>query len=436
MARSGHTVVPVAPELKSAWKMQLGGKLSSVVIADGKVFVARIDTHTVHALEADNGQRAWSYTAGGRVDSPPTIWKGHVLFGCADGWLYCLRASDGELAWRFRAAPEDQLIVAYGQLESLWPVHGSVLVRDGIVYCAAGRSSYLDGGIRLCRLDAKTGRLLSETPIDDRDPETGYQRKGVVRGTNMPGVLPDILSCDDESIYMRHSRFDLAGQPLAPEVPHLFSDVGFLDDTWWHRTYWLIGTVMGTNYGGWPRVGNQVPAGRLLVLDDSSVYGFGRNQYIHHGAHVGIDGATIFHFKPDRDALHRFTHYQAFAISRDSTNGAERSAKAGSKRRRASGTPSKNYRWVRKLPVLARALVLAQNTLFLAGPPDIFATDKPVAALDGEKGGLLYAVSTADGKELARYKLDSTPVLDGMAAAYGRLYVSMKDGSLLCLAEE
>jgi len=436
MARSGHTVVPVAPELKSAWKMQLGGQLSSVVIADGKVFVAQIDAHTVHALEADTGRREWSYTAGGRVDSPPTIWNGHVLFGCADGWVYCLRASDGELAWRFRAAPEAQLIVAYGQLESLWPVHGSVLVRDGIVYCAAGRSSYLDGGIRLCRLDAETGRLLSETLIDDRDPETGYQRKGVVRGTNMPGVLPDILSCDDESVYMRHSRFDLAGQPLTPEVPHLFSDVGFLDDTWWHRTYWLIGTVMGTNYGGWPRVGSQVPAGRLLVLDDSSVYGFGRNQYIHHGAHVGIDGATIFHFKPDRDAQHRFTYYHAFAINRESTNGTEQSVEGSVKKRRASGTPSKDYRWARKIPILARALVLAHNTLFLAGPPDIFATDEPVRALEGSKGCMLYAMSTADGKELARYDLDSTPVFDGMAAAYGRLYISMKDGSILCLAEK
>ena len=436
VARSGHTVVLVSQELKSVWKMQLGGQLSSVVIADGKVFVAQIDAHTIQALEADTGRRAWSYTAGGRIDSPPTIWKGHVLFGCANGWVYCLRASDGELAWRFCVAPEEQWIVAYGQLESLWPVHGSVLVREDIVYCAAGRSSYLDGGIRLCRLDAETGWLLSETLIDDRDPETGYQRKGVVRGTNMPGVLPDILSCDDESVYMRHSRFDLAGQPLTPEVPHLFSDVGFLDDTWWHRTYWLVGTAMGTNYGGWPRVGNQVPAGRLLVLDESSVYGFGRNQYIHHGAHVGIDGATIFHFKPDRDAQHRFTYYHAFAINRESTNGTEQSAEGSVKQRRASGTPSKDYRWARKIPILARALVLAHNTLFLAGPPDIFATDEPVRALEGSKGCMLYAMSTADGKELARYDLDSTPVFDGMAAAYGRLYISMKDGSILCLAEK
>ena len=30
-----------------------------------------------------------------------------VLFGSADGCVYCLRASDGAIVWRFRAAPRD-----------------------------------------------------------------------------------------------------------------------------------------------------------------------------------------------------------------------------------------------------------------------------------------------------------------------------------------
>lgn len=428
MTRSGYTAMRVATALKSAWKTPLGGPLSSVVAAEGKVFVAMIDAHTVQALEADTGQRAWRFIAGGRVDSPPTIWKGHVFFGCADGWVYCLRALDGELIWRSRAAPDDERIVAYDQLESLWPVSGSVLVREGVVYCAAGRSSYLDGGIRLCRIDAKTGSILSETVVDDRDLETGYQRKGVVRGTNMPGLLPDVVSCDGESVFVRHARFSLEGERLPSDVPHLFSAVGFLDDTWWHRTYWFVGTLMTTNYGGWPRIGSQVPAGRLLVLSDRAVYGFGRNQYIHHGAHVGIDGATVFHFKPDRDAGRRFTYYRAFAMDRESGQ-----TKANQRR---AGTSAKNYRWTQKLPVLARAMVLARDTLFMAGPPDVFATDGPAAAFANNKESFLYVVSAEDGRELARYKLDSSPVFDGMAAAYARLYISTEDGSVLCLMDK
>ncbi len=36
--------------------------------------------------------------------------------------------------------------------------------------------------------------------------------------------------------------------------------------------------------------------------------------------------------------------------------------------------------------------------------------------------------------ELARYRLDSAPVFDGMAAANGRLYLSLENGQVLCMA--
>jgi len=430
-ARSGAATVGISAKLEPAWERKVGGRLTSCVIADGKVLVASRETHTVHALDADSGEGLWRYTAGGRVDSPPTIWRGRALFGSADGYVYCLRAADGALAWRLRVAPDNRRIVAYEQIESLWPVSGSVMVRDGEVYCAAGRSSYLDGGIRLCRLDAETGKMLWETIVDDRDPNTGFQRKGSVRGTNMPGALPDVLSCDGSSVYMRHRRFDLAGREQKAETDHLFSPAGFLDDSWWHRTYWMVGTAIGTNYGGWPNVGNRVPAGRLLVVDESTIYGFGRNQYIHHGAHVGIDGATVFHFKPDRDAPKRFTHYRAFAAGRQEQ--AKKQQAAGPKSKRDRPPAVGKYRWTRELPVLARAMVLAKDTLFLAGPPDIFESGSPAAALEGSEGGLLCALSSGDGKLIAKYDLRSPPVFDGMAAAGGRLYIATVDGRLMCM---
>jgi len=138
-ARSGATACSVPAELKRQWQVDLGGKLSSVVVAGGKVFLAAIDAHTVHALDAATGKPAWTFTAGGRIDSPPTVYQGRVLFGSTDGWVYALCATDGALAWRFRAAPLDRRLMAYDQLESVWPVSGSVLVEDGSIYCVAGR---------------------------------------------------------------------------------------------------------------------------------------------------------------------------------------------------------------------------------------------------------------------------------------------------------
>jgi hypothetical protein len=46
---------------------------------------------------------------------------------------------------------------------------------------------------------------------------------------------------------------------------------------------------------------------------------------------------------------------------------------------------------------------------------------------------LLWAVSAADGKMLAKHELTAAPVFDGMAAAGKRLYLATVDGALQCL---
>ena len=58
------------------------------------------------------------------------------MFGSRDGYVYCLDAAKGELAWRFRAAPTDMRISAFGQVESAWPAFGSLIVQDDKVYCS------------------------------------------------------------------------------------------------------------------------------------------------------------------------------------------------------------------------------------------------------------------------------------------------------------
>ncbi|MEA3225238.1 MAG: hypothetical protein U9Q07_04745 [Planctomycetota bacterium] len=42
-------------------------------------------------------------------------------------------------------------------------------------------------------------------------------------------------------------------------------------------------------------------------------------------------------------------------------------------------------------------------------------------------------MSASNGEKLSEQSLDSPPVWDGMAAANGRLYVSLENGSLLSL---
>jgi len=74
--RSGSTPCRVPSTLRHRWQVDLGGRLSSPTVAGDKVFVADVDGHGVVAIAVDSGQPLWRFTAGGRVDSPPTLHRG------------------------------------------------------------------------------------------------------------------------------------------------------------------------------------------------------------------------------------------------------------------------------------------------------------------------------------------------------------------------
>jgi len=451
-ARSGYVKTNVPASLERAWQTELGGRITQPVVADGRLFVATVDTHTVHALDADSGAKLWSYTTGGRVDSPPTAYEGCVLFGSADGHVYCLRASDGVLVWRFRVAPHDRRLMSYEQLESVWPVSGSVLIRDGVAYVLAGRSLFLDGGMRLVRLDPMTGRKLSETVMDDRDPRTGENLQSRIRGKKMPVALPDVLSSDGEFVYMRSQRFNLDGNRAVidpenqndqeGEGTHLFCPTGFLDDSWFHRSYWIYGKNAGEGWAEWPVAAWYVPAGRILAMDENCVYGYGRHpKYL---CNSSVLEYRLFSADKRLDPA-RVATVRKTKIPQNITNWKNRATHPESE----LSAVKRNW-MIEKPQLIAHAMVLADRTLFVAGPPDVVDEEEiwgrtlepqvqaklraQSAALEGQNGSLLWAVSASDGDKLAEYKLEGMPAFDGMAAANGRLYLSMKDGRVLCMA--
>lgn len=447
--RSGAVKTNVQPtDLKCTWRSNLGGNLSTLVVADGKLFVASADTHDVHALDVETGKKLWSYTVNGRVDSPPTIWRGRVLFGSADGNIYCLNADDGRLVWRYRAAPENQRLMAFDQLESVWPVHGSVLVQNDVLYCVAGRSMFLDGGLRLLRLNPRTGQKLSETILDDKDPKTGENLQVHIQGLNMPVALPDILSSDGKYVYMRSLPFDLDGKrKFVTYVPvkeqqgddlHLFCPTGFLDDSLWHRTYWGYGRAWASGAGGYHRAGRVIPAGRPLVFDDENVYGYGRLwQYYRWTTPLE------FHF---------FAAKKQPEIVKAGTE--RKTVRKAGKRVGSRKVPVTRFvtDWSNDVSVQINSMVLTENAIFAAGPPDVVDEEESVktllnpktqkklseqsAAFEGKRGALLIAVSRYTGEKLAAYSLDFVPRFDGLIAASGRLYVSTLGGEVICLSND
>ena len=413
--RTGRTKATIPAKLQLAWDVDLGGRLSSPVVADGKLLVAAVDTHAVHALDAGTGKQLWRHTVGGRVDSPPTIDRGLAVFGCADGFVYCLRLADGKLVWRFQAAPMDRRIVAFDQIESLWPVTGSVLVHDGVVYSTAGRSSYLDGGMYLHRLDLATGKLLTEKRFYNRDPKTGEQPEAIIEDVEMPGALPDVLVYDGQHVYLRDKVLDLNGEEQKSFVTHLYSSAGLLDDAWWHRTYWLWGERTWGRASGWGVMPRYRPSGRLLVTDETTVFGYGRKRVTGNS----LQGYHLFRADKQVKTLDRKIKNNNVALMKYQK-------------------PAKVIEhWSREVPLVVRAMVLTDDVLFTAGPVMAAggeSADEPT--FDADSPAVLTAFRTEDGQELSHRKLKSQAVFDGLVAAYGKLFLSTVDGKVVCLGAE
>ena len=432
--RSGVADTVVPTDLKPAWRTKIGGRLSQPVVAEGKVLVAAIDNNAVHALDAASGEILWTYLAGGRVDSPPAIHEGKALFGSADGHVYCVRLSDGQLVWRFRAAQADRRAVAMDQVESVWPVHGSVLMLDGIAYCSAGRSTWLDGGIDLYGLNPTSGSIVYQAHFESRPPRIGEgkDRAGSEYDVRIDqnvtdyktflqpdrsdsfsmagGSVSDVLVSDGRNVFLHHVKFNARLEKQERMSRHLFSTSSLLDDTENHRSHWVLGTgdfsripvaySWIANRPGRRSPTIAVPAGVMLVFDGEAVWGVRRG-----GDATGK--YSLFKrgnapFSDDEPSLPDF--------------------------RRIPRKQAEQYVWKVGLPVRPRAMLKSGDHLYLGVMPTV---GKPGAAHEG-RGGAIWIASAEDGSKRAEYPLDAPVVWDGMAAAAGKLFVATGDGSLRC----
>jgi len=391
--RSGATESAVSSELEIAWKANIGTKPSALVVAGGKVLVSGVDTHSVHALNAGDGKQMWKYTMGGRVDSPPTYRDGFAICGSADGRVYCLRAEDGELAWRFEAAPQRGLMSAFGQLESAWPVPGSVMMHEGKCWFAAGRSSYIDDGIHLYGLDPVTGNADHEDIIYSPDPETG-KSSPEPDGFQVAGVLNDIPVTDGTNVFIRQMNVS-SGEDGTGK--HLFATGGYLDRSWFNRTYWQIGKAKTSG---------------LMVLGDEVAY----------GVEVYASRSREVVFKPGGNAY----RLRCLPLT------VQPSPRANQNVKRAARNEPKPV-WEKQLDIRVTAMIRAADKIFVAGSPDIVDPEDPHGAWEGRKGGVLAVFSAEDGERIKEYKLPAPPVWDGMAAAQGKLFISTVDGGILCM---
>jgi outer membrane protein assembly factor BamB len=442
--RSSYVPCKLAGTPSLLWRANVGKHLTSPTAAAGMVYAAEMESHTVFAVSTKDGRKKWSFTAGARIDSPPTYAQGRVVFGSRDGYVYCLGAHDGALRWRFLAAQQDKRIFNFEQLESVWPVFGSVLVLDKSVFLTAGRSLFLDGGITFYRLDLRTGTPISTRRWGPVAPDGTEYHKLVSSlqeggqlvlpglGLTMPPANNDLLSAKGTNLFMTSQVLTMDGKRVMTKAgarnegnatSHIFSPNGLLDGSWWHRSYQAYGNAVEGGYA-WYQSLKKVIHGKILCADTDAVYGYGR--------------------KPKYRKWTVPLEFELFSMPKTPVR-APPDKQAG---RKAAIRPAEPN-WSVDVPVWVRAMFVTEDALFVCGPRDLydeqkavtrgsqFHTDDPRLALqqehaEGRHGSLLKVFDKETGRETRSIEIDDMPTWDGMIAAEGRIFMTTVNGKMLC----
>lgn len=406
--RSGGTAETVPANLATQWSVEIkgpdyrhplaaewldspfvAGPVTAPVIGDGLVFVAQSDTHRLLALEADTGGQRWQFVANGRIDGPPTLYRGMCLFGCRDGWVYNLRAADGALVWKRRVAPYERRVSIYGQLESPWAVAASVLVADGLGYACAGLHPNADGGVRVLCFVPETGDVVWRNKFDNLgmgDPWPAPYQPGPDRDP-WRSIWPkeyryfDLPVRDGNSVAVSRCRFDLKTGKLdlrKTSGSYSIGDTGvYLPRTAWH----------------YANVRNFSP---IAVSRDRSVY-------------TSAPGVKKL-FRVDFSEGEPFDTDWVFVSKEQEESGLWTAT---------SKLLQKGVQWAvdseESRTAFHRAMVVAGEHLFVVTP----------------KGDLTVR-STPDGKLLADLKPGAV-IWDGLAAARGKLFLTTVEGRVMCL---
>ncbi len=127
------------------------------VIADGRLYFGSSADCKIYALNALTGEEEWSVITDAPVRFAPALWNNRVYAVSDDGFLYCLNADDGKELWKKRGAADARMILGNDRMVSKWPARGGAVIKDGVVYFAAG--IWPSEGIFIYALDAATGDI-------------------------------------------------------------------------------------------------------------------------------------------------------------------------------------------------------------------------------------------------------------------------------------
>jgi outer membrane protein assembly factor BamB len=125
LSHSGYST-STGPETNNVlWEYAIGNSMSSPAIVDGKVYIGS-ESNRMYCLDANTGEKIWSYITNGKVYSSPAVVDGKVYFLSDGGKVYCLNSGTGKKIWDY----------SIGRYDASSPT-----VANGKVYFGSGDSN-------------------------------------------------------------------------------------------------------------------------------------------------------------------------------------------------------------------------------------------------------------------------------------------------------
>jgi hypothetical protein len=220
---------------------------------------------------------------------------------------------------------------------------------------------------------------------------------------------------------------------------HLYSMTGFLDPDWFDRAGWVYNndTIMIRAIGK-----NRDPGSKIMVFDEEMIYYWGLN---------GISLRTYDYWDPFFLASARIDSYNQPVKAKKETPEKHQTKTKGKSKKGDKGKPKGKQKpgewplpfekelmpnrfvekWKEDYKNYVRGMVLTDHFLFVAGARGDWVTSE--AAMNGEEGMYIEAISLETGQSASQIQLEAMPVWDGLIVADQNLFITLSDGTLSCM---
>jgi outer membrane protein assembly factor BamB len=371
--RSAKTSESAPGSLELLWTTKLAGRVTPLAAGQGLVLCASSD-RKIYALDTASGKPRWQHFAAGRIQAAPFLWRGRLFLTDDDGWAYCLRADQGDVVWKFRAALGEERIVGYGGFMSRWPARTGVLIHDDTAYFAAG--FFPDEGTAVYAVDPRTGKQIWEKSFNTKS-----------KGGRSSGYVPD------GAMALAHNRLYIpsgSGMPWQVELDNPERTASFTP-------------------------GTRVKGHQIMVAGDDLLAITPGLQYVHHVIYKTavapqeqlpvVTEATLYLMNQTAACYLIAASKEGYQLSKQGTSTYVP--------KKGIGIPvERSWRWKAWKNEPMFTLIATANTIFSGGMNKVYATD----------------VKT--GKELWSAAVPGK--VEDLAFHGGRLFVQCDSGAILC----